>query len=51
MNTGNSFICLYQFAAHIFFDDAFEAHDAQTYEYYVNSFVHQLVRTVDKAAR
>ncbi|XP_053386095.1 chitin synthase chs-2-like isoform X2 [Mercenaria mercenaria] len=40
----------YEFEAHVFFDDAYDPHDDETYEYYVNSFVRQLVRTIDKAA-
>ena len=39
------------FSAHIYFDDAFEAHDDDTYEFHVNNFVRQLVRTIDQAAR
>ncbi|WAR10040.1 CHS2-like protein [Mya arenaria] len=41
----------YEFEAHIFFDDAYEPHDVDAEDYNVNSFVHQLVGIVDKAAR
>ena len=41
----------YEFEAHIFFDDAFEPHEDDEYEYRVNSFVKQLVRVMDTAAR
>ncbi|XP_052813937.1 chitin synthase chs-2-like [Mya arenaria] len=40
----------YEFEAHIFFDDAYEPHDVDAEDYNVNSFVHQLVGIVDKAA-
>ena len=38
-------------AAHIFFDDAYQAHGDEDFEYTVNNFVKQLVRVVDIAAR
>ena len=41
----------YEFEAHIFFDDAMEAHADDEYDYQVNSFVKLLVDTVDKGAR
>ena len=37
--------------AHIFFDDAMEAHGLNEKLYEANSFVKQLVRVVDTAAR
>ncbi|CAC5366537.1 CHS1 [Mytilus coruscus] len=40
----------YEFEAHIFFDDAFEPHDDDEYEYHVNSFVKQFMRVLDDAA-
>ncbi|VDI35520.1 chitin synthase [Mytilus galloprovincialis] len=40
----------YEFEAHIFFDDAFEPHDDDEYEYHVNSFVKQFMRVLDTAA-
>ncbi|KAK7493270.1 hypothetical protein BaRGS_00015396, partial [Batillaria attramentaria] len=40
----------YVFEAHIFFDDAFQAHKDDEFEYTVNDFVKQLVRVVDVAA-
>ncbi|KAK3589761.1 hypothetical protein CHS0354_021089 [Potamilus streckersoni] len=40
----------YEFEAHVFFDDAFDAHNDDEYEYHVNSFVKQLVLVMDKAA-
>ncbi|KAK3593492.1 hypothetical protein CHS0354_037014 [Potamilus streckersoni] len=39
----------YEFEAHIFFDDAFDAHLENGTEYNVNKWVKQLVRTVDVA--
>ena len=41
----------YEFEAHIFFDDAMEAHADDEYDYQVNSFVKLLVDTIDKGAR
>ena len=38
-------------SAHIFFDDAMDAHDLEQMNYKVNDFVKLLVKTVDKAAR
>lgn len=38
-------------SAHIFFDDAFQAHGDEEFEYTINNFVKQLVRVVDEAAR
>ncbi|XP_041375040.1 chitin synthase chs-2-like [Gigantopelta aegis] len=40
----------YEFEAHVFFDDAFEAHAHDDYEYKVNNFVKQLIRVMDIAA-
>lgn len=40
----------YEFEAHIFFDDAYEPHPDDDKDYNVNSFVRQLVRTIDMAA-
>ena len=37
--------------AHIFFDDAFEKHEDEEYEYLANRFVKSLVTVVDQAAR
>ncbi|KAL3854410.1 hypothetical protein ACJMK2_013680 [Sinanodonta woodiana] len=39
----------YEFEAHIFFDDAFEPHNENGTEYYVNKWVKQLVKVVDVA--
>ena len=44
----------YSFAyvsAHIFFDDAFESHLDDTFEYRVNPFVKMMVGLINKAAR
>ena len=41
----------FTFTAHIFFDDAFEPHEDDEYEYQANSFVKQMVRVMDTAAR
>lgn len=38
------------FPAHIFFDDAMDAHGYNEYDYMVNQFVKLLVRTVNVAA-
>ena len=40
----------YEFEAHFFFDDAFEPHDDEFYEFRANEFVKQLVRVIDQAA-
>ncbi|KAL8576680.1 hypothetical protein ACOMHN_025155 [Nucella lapillus] len=40
----------YEFEAHFFFDDAFEPHDDEEFEYRTNDFVKQFVRLIDKAA-
>ncbi|GFO14164.1 chitin synthase 3 [Plakobranchus ocellatus] len=40
----------YEFEAHIFFDDAFEQHEDEEYEYLANRFVKSLVTVVDQAA-
>ncbi|XP_041374239.1 chitin synthase chs-2-like [Gigantopelta aegis] len=40
----------YEFEAHVFFDDAFEAHADDDYDYKVNNFVKQLVRVMNVAA-
>ncbi|ESO98138.1 hypothetical protein LOTGIDRAFT_143023 [Lottia gigantea] len=40
----------YEFQGHIFFDDAFQSHSDDDYDYMVNDFVKQLVRTMQKAA-
>ncbi|XP_050419061.2 chitin synthase chs-2 [Patella vulgata] len=40
----------YEFEAHIFFDDAFESHDDEEFEYQANAFVKQLVSVIDRAA-
>ena len=37
--------------AHIFFDDAMDAHADDEYDYQVNTFVKLLVNTIDKGAR
>ncbi|XP_060063085.1 chitin synthase chs-2-like [Ylistrum balloti] len=40
----------YEFEGHIFFDDAFEAHDDEGTEYYANGYVKMLVKIMDVAA-
>ncbi|KAL5005923.1 hypothetical protein ScPMuIL_017081 [Solemya velum] len=40
----------YEFEAHIFFDDAFDPHTDDEYEYHVNDYVKQLVRIVSVSA-
>uniref|UniRef100_K1Q406 chitin synthase n=1 Tax=Magallana gigas TaxID=29159 RepID=K1Q406_MAGGI len=40
----------YEFEAHVFFDDAFQAHGDDDYEYQVNDFVKLLVSCMDIAA-
>ncbi|XP_050419442.1 chitin synthase chs-2-like, partial [Patella vulgata] len=40
----------YEFEAHIFFDDAFQAHDDTCVDFRVNDFVKQLVRVMQRAA-
>ena len=37
-------------AAHFFFDDAFQAHEDEDFEYSANDFVKQFVRVIDRAA-
>jgi hypothetical protein len=41
---------VFLFLAHFFFDDAFDPHDEEEYEYRANDFVKQMVRVIDKAA-
>ena len=38
-------------SAHVFFDDAFQGHGDDEFQYTVNDFVKQLVRVMDEAAR
>lgn len=38
-------------SAHIFFDDAFEAHEDDENEFHVNNFVKSLVNVISTAAR
>ncbi|XP_021365799.1 uncharacterized protein LOC110458439 [Mizuhopecten yessoensis] len=40
----------YEFEVHIFFDNAFEAHDDDEYEYHANTFVKQMINVLDEAA-
>ncbi|XP_061164529.1 chitin synthase chs-2-like [Saccostrea echinata] len=40
----------YEFEAHVFFDDAFQAHGDEDFIYQVNDFVHLLVNCIDIAA-
>ncbi|XP_033728584.1 chitin synthase chs-2-like isoform X2 [Pecten maximus] len=40
----------YEFEVHIFFDNAFEAHDDDEYEYRANTFVKQMINVLDEAA-
>lgn len=42
---------IHSLLAHVFFDDAFQAHGDDDYEYQVNDFVKLLVSCMDLAAR
>ena len=46
----DALFCIFQ-TAHIFFDDAFEAHTDKEYDFKVNSFVKELIKTVRVSAR